>query len=70
MSNKELGLVLIFSPFILFILLFLITEYIDGWRKAVYRYKHFEDSFCLIAMTVTTIFITMLFSGLYLLIKP
>jgi len=70
MSNKELGLVLIFSPFVLFILLFLITEYIEGWRKAFYGYKHFQDSFGLIAMTVTTIFITMLFSGLYLLLKP
>jgi len=69
MSKKELGLVLIFSPFVLFILLFSITEYIEGWRKAVYAYKHFQDSFGLIAMTVTTIFITMLFSGLYLLLK-
>ena len=68
MNTKTLGLVLIASPFALYMLFFLIAEYADGQKRAMYRYKQYNDSFGLVCMSITTLFGIMIFTGVYLLI--
>jgi hypothetical protein len=69
MSKQTIGVILIFSPPVLLVVSLAIINYIEGWKRAVRKYKNFADNFDLICMTIATACAVMLFTGMYLILS-
>lgn len=69
MSKQAIGVILIFSPPILLVISLAIINYIEGWKRAFRKYRNFADNFDLICMTIATVCMAMLFTGMYLILN-
>ena len=68
MSKLQIGLTLIFTPFLLVGLTLVILHHIEAWSKAIHKYKQFDDRFELVSVSVVTIFEIMFLIGAYLIL--
>jgi len=67
MSKMQLGLLLIFIPFVFIALTLIIVHHIDVWVTAINLYKEFNDPFELVLVTILSIFEIMFLTGAYLI---
>ena len=65
MSKQAIGFILMVAPFVILGILLAIVHYIEGWKRAIRKYRNFADNFELICMSISTIFWIMFFTGLY-----
>ena len=68
MSKMQLGLLLIFSPFIFIALTLVIVHHFDVWSRAINKYKELNDPFELVLVTILTVFEIMFLTGAYLIL--
>ena len=69
MSKIELGMVLIFTPFFLVGLTFIIVHHIDAWSNAIHKYKQFDDTFELVCVSIAMVFEIIICTGVYLILS-
>ena len=69
MSKMELGMVLIITPFLLFILTLVIVHHIAAWSKAIHKYKQFDDRIELVCVSIATVFEIIICTGVYLILS-
>jgi len=65
----QLGMILIITPFLLFILTLVIVHHIEAWSKAIHKYKQFDDRFELVCVSIATVFEIIICTGVYLILS-
>jgi len=69
MNKHQIGFLLIFGPIILLFIIMFLFDYIDTWKRAIFRYKQLNDKFEIVCVIVSTIILIMFFAGAYLFLN-